>query len=295
MNLSVHVIRASDNNAADAAIGSPARVPVGRRGDPPGCYFICSLLLSMLVIGLVAAVCLSNSEYRPLPAIGLGFMCFAHALISAHGGTYAYLASIPSASDDTVSDEIERLRLEPGRIFIKCECSQFISSTDMDGNTVQSIWVSFYNRTYVPIDVWIDVSDPLPEWEIGAPEIRKISTETEFEFANPESAEFTGRLVALVRQAHRHRSGHCQVACELEVPGILPRMLMFPHKQAAPWWVSLFWYFAASFLLFGWSYRLLLEACSTRVCVCVRKRYTFNVDTLPEVNMLDERHIYDFV
>jgi hypothetical protein len=260
-------------------------------GWPPSDYVrfrIRLLFLNVIMVFLVAFVCdepIANHRFifdLMLVFFGIWYIWHTREL-------RAYLDSILSTRD--MFALVDRLRLEPGRLVLKCECSHVVSGKDAKGEVFEKVVTTFLNRTCVPIDLWTDVSGPLPEWTATASGICKIKSVAKFEFANPESARFVDRFAMLVYHTHRHRDVLCIVTCELELPGLLPRTLMLPHQtEAAPWWLYPHVDFAAACLLLSWPYHTLFEAKSTRLRVCFRKRYEFNAGTPCVVNMVDEQH-----
>ena len=256
-------------------------------------YRIRSLLFNLFVMGLIAAICLTDSYVRAVLGSELFVIFLVYLSYAQRGGPYYYLASISSARD--VSTLFERLHREPGQLFLKCECSHFYSFTSEEGLTTAGSETTFLNRTPVPIGLWTDVSEPVPDWTTSA-EICKIKSEATFEFANPESAAFIDRFTALVHATHRYRDVHCKVTCELSLNGLAPRILMLPHHQPeAPWWLRPSCYSLSNCLLLNWPYRMLLQACTARVNICIRKRYEFNADTPCVVNMEDEREAWPWM
>ncbi len=259
--------------------------PVGPAGSHSHIF---SFLLNVLALSLLVALCASKSKVPLAVAFGLSYLIYIVHVFG--GGAYAYLSAMSSTG--VISSVIDEIHREPGELFIKCECSHQTSSTstDSDGNSSSSTStkVTFRNRTRVPINTWTDVSDRLPDWAQAAPEICKVKSEAAYEFANEESARYVERLTALVYATHRNRDRDCEVACEYELRGLLPRMLLLPSQKRPPWWLSSFWFLSASFFLLSWPYRMLLEANSVRLRVCFRKLYTINANTPLVVNMENE-------
>ena len=267
------------------------RAEIDTVGPAGSSSHICSLILNVGLLGLLVALGLAKSVINPLAVVS-GIFFLAYVVHVFKGGAYAYLESISSAQG--VSSVIDRLQREPGQLFISCVCSHETSSssTDSDGNTSTSTStsVTFQNRTRVPIAMWADVSDRLPEWasHARAPEVCKVKSEAKYEFASAESAQFVERLTALVYATHRNRDSDCTVSCVHELPGLLPRMLMLSNPLNRPWWLSTFWFLVASLFCLSWPYRMLLESNSIRLKVCFRKSYAIDPSTPLEVNMVNE-------